>query len=106
MMGDRLPQPETYGVACERIRCLCALYSASVTSNARTVKRNNLPHIKGSEISKHLIDFGCNAWDLVPDRLTDLNRLGDSARILGFYVTVKRDHVHTQSLPPGPDSAY
>lgn len=103
-MVQRLPPPESYAVAGERVRCLCALYNASITSNGRTIKRN--AQVGGDEFSKHQIHFGLNAWDLVPDRLADIPRLADAARTLGFWEKVKEDHVHLQSLPPGPDSHY
>jgi hypothetical protein len=106
VMIERLPSPETYAVASERIRCLCALFDASVTSNARTVKRNNLPHIKGADLSKHLISFGCNAWDLVCDKPVRRTELANAARNLGFWVQIEADHVHLQSLAPGPGAVY
>jgi hypothetical protein len=103
-MVQRLPPPESYAVAGERIRCLCALYNASVTSHGRTIKRN--AQIGGDSESKHQIHFGLSGWDLVADRIADAPRLADSARTLGFWVLVEDDHVHVQSLAPGPDSHY
>ena len=103
-MVQRLPPPESYAVAGERVRCLCALYNASITSNGRTIKRN--AQVGGDEFSKHLIAFGCAAWDLVPDRMADMPRVADAARTLGFWVKVEGDHVHVQALAPGPDSHF
>jgi hypothetical protein len=105
-MKNQLPLPETYGVACERIRCLCALYDASVTSNLRTELRNSLPRIKGSPNSKHQISFGGCGWDLVPDQWTERRPMAQAARKLGFKVQVEDDHVHLQSLPPTEGSVF
>ena len=99
---DRLPLPESYAVACERVRCLCALYRASVTSSCRTRQRNQ--RVGGSINSKHQPMFGFMAWDLVPDQWTERRELANAARMLGFRVEVESDHVHLQALPPGPGS--
>ena len=99
---NRLPLPESYAVAGERIRCLCALYHASVTSHCRTRQRNE--RVGGSINSKHQTCFGYMAWDLVPDQWTERRELANAARVLGFRVQVESDHVHVQALPPGPHS--
>lgn len=101
VMTDRLPPPETYGVACERIRCLAALHNCSVTSNARTEARNR--KVGGRAASKHLIEWGCCGWDLVPDDRAEVVYLVTHARLFGFWVKVEEDHVHLQSIEPGSD---
>ena len=103
-MTDRLPLPDSYACASERIRCLCALYEASETSGARTRKRNE--KVGGNINSKHQIMFGCMAWDLVPDDPRRNRSLGMAARTLGFKAEVESDHVHLQALPPGPGTIY
>lgn len=99
-MIERLPPPENHWVAVERIRCLQALYQASVTSGGRTEVRNAA--VGGHPYSKHQICYGCNAWDLVPNDLAKMPELGQAARLLGFWAEVEADHVHCQSLPAGP----
>ena len=98
-MVERLPAPETYGVACERIRCICALHSCSVTSNARTHRRNN--RVGGRSQSKHQIPWGCCGWDLVPDDMSEMPEVAATARVFGFWCKVESDHVHLQSIAPG-----
>lgn len=99
-MINRLPPPETFAVGAERVRCLCALYNASQSSGPRTTLRN--AQVGGHENSKHQISWGGVGWDLVPDRLADMPRLSQAARLLGFWVEVEEDHVHLQSIRPGP----
>jgi hypothetical protein len=94
-MKGHLPRP-TFLEASERIRCLCALYSASVTSGARTAKRN--ADVGGSDTSKHQLEYGALGWDLVPDEPGDAGPLTQAARILGFKVQPEGDHVHLQAL--------
>lgn len=103
-LTERLPPPETYAVACERIRCLCALYSASETSGGRT-RAHNLA-VGGDPLSKHQLAYGCCGWDLVPDKPVRRTELANAARVLGFFVQVEGDHVHLQSIAPGPGSVF
>ena len=98
---SKLPPPENYAVACERIRCLCALHDCSITSNARTEIRNR--RVGGRSASKHLIEWGCCGWDLVPDNRDEVIYLVENARRFGFWLKVEEDHVHLQSIEPGSD---
>ena len=103
-MIQRLPIPESYAVACERVRCLCALFDASVTSGVRTKTRNAA--VGGADFSKHQITYGGMGWDLVCDRPVRRTDLANAARTLGFLVQVEGDHVHLQALHPGPGAVY
>ena len=98
-MSERLPPPENYAVAGERIRCLQALHSASVTSNGRGEARN--ARVGGHENSKHLILWGCNAWDLSPEKAGDVVKLAADARLFGFWVKTYDTYIHAQSISPG-----
>jgi len=103
-MVQRLPIPESYAVAGERVRCLCALFDASVTSHVRTKKRNAA--VGGADLSKHQITYGGMAWDLVCDRPVRRNDMANAARTLGFCVQVEGDHVHLQALAPSPGAVF
>jgi len=95
---EKLPPPESYAVAGERIRCLCALHRASVTSHVRTKARNAA--VGGAELSKHQLEYGAMAWDLVPDHQPDMLDLVRNARVLGFWALNEGDHAHLQALAP------
>lgn len=99
---NRLPPPENYWIACERVRCLEALFDASVTSAGRTTEHNL--GVGGHEWSKHQVCYGCNGWDLEPDDPSLRDDLADAASRLGFWVEPEEDHVHLQALPPGRGS--
>lgn len=97
-MAERLPPPDSYACFHERIRCLCALHSASVTSPIRTQGRNAA--VGGHVASKHQISRGGWAADLVPDDPAVMESLAEDARTLGLWALVESDHVHTQGLAP------
>lgn len=97
-----LPAPESYAVFCERVRCLCALHSASVTSGIRSEGRN--ARVGGSPASKHRLEAGGWAADLALDSQGDTEasqRLVDDARRLGLWAVDEGDHVHLQGIAPG-----
>lgn len=103
-MSQRLPPPESYAVGCERVRCLCALFDCSCSSNVRTELHN--VQVGGAPLSKHQIKYGGSGWDLVPDRMDERRKVANAARTLGFWVQVEPDHVHCQSLAPGAGAPY
>jgi len=88
-----LPRPEGFEFF-ERIRCLCALYSASVTSWGRTDARNKM--VGGGEASYHRIRRGMLAVDLVLDDMTQSKLLVEAGRKLGLDMIDEGDHVHAE----------
>lgn len=98
---NNLPPPVHYFEFIERIRCLCALHDASVTSGPRTVYRNR--HVGGHVQSRHLVSRGGMATDLVLDDMSDAARsaLVDDAIALGLLPLDEADHVHIQGSRPG-----
>lgn len=99
-MADELPRPASFAEFLERVRCLCALYHASMTSCARTDTRN--ARVGGNAASKHRLAMGAWAADLVCDAPELTGILADSARALGLVVEIESDHVHVQGIPAGP----
>lgn len=97
----RLPAPDSYACFQERVRCLQALFLASVTGGGRTVSRNT--HVKGADLSKHLIEFGCMGADLAPDDPKKLQALHDAAEVVGLWAEVEANKgiVHVQGVAPG-----
>lgn len=99
----RLTPPESYACFCERVRCLQALFDASVTGGGRTFKRNAA--VGGMALSKHQIEFGCMAVDMAVDdgALSDLVELHNAAERIGMWAEVNaaKQIVHIQGVAPG-----
>lgn len=96
-----LPPPDSFACFMERIRCLQILFLASETSGGRTLFRNT--HVGGNRNSKHKLEFGCMAADLVPDEMWPSVReeMVETAKKFGLWAKDEEDHVHVQGLPPG-----
>jgi len=96
-----LPAPVSFAEFNERVRNLNALHHGSVTGGGRTPDRNDT--VGGSNLSKHLIEFGSMAVDVVLDNMAaDLTHAyALDARTLGLWAEVESDHIHLQGLAPG-----
>lgn len=93
-MADELPRLTSFVEIAVTVRNLCAIFHASVTSNARTRKRNAA--VGGVDDSYHLLERGALGWDLVPDNPADQEPLAAAARRCGLKALVEGDHVHLQ----------
>ena len=100
-MADELPPPRDLGELLERVRALCAIHHCSVTSGARTEKRNAA--VGGHPKSWHRLERGALGVDVVPDTRTPAKRaeVARAARRLGLHAVVESDHVHLQPVAPG-----
>lgn len=96
-----LPPPDSFACFMERVRCLQVLYEASVTSGGRSSLRNS--KVGGNRLSKHKIEFGCMAVDLVPNDMWPEVRkeMVITANKFGMWAEDEEDHVHVQGLLPG-----
>ena len=92
----------SYGEFWSVVRALCALYGASVTGGPRSSARNAT--VGGAPRSRHLLEHGGKAADLVPDDWSQAPALAADAVRLGLWSQVdesetKGRHVHVHDEP-------
>ena len=103
----KLPAPTSRAEYNERVLCLCALHAMSVTSSVRTKDRNAA--VGGAEESKHLLEFGGWADDLVADVTlgipldsSERTTIVRDARAFGLWCVDEGTHFHVQGKALGP----
>jgi hypothetical protein len=92
-----LPAPTNLSEFTERVRCLCAIHRASVTSWGRTNSRN--AQVGGTSRSWHRLERGMMAVDVVLDLQQHPGQRRDlvsHARLLGFDAIDEGDHIHLE----------
>lgn len=94
--ANRLPPPVTFGEFWERVAVLCAIYSGSWTSGARTEARNAV--VGGSSRSYHRLRRGGRGCDVVLDEMSPaaLGAFGEAARQCGLDAIDEGDHIHLE----------
>jgi len=78
-----------------KVSALAAAYPLSVTSWYRSVKRNNMPHIRGAKNSLHLVGL---AVDVVLDDRKQAKVFIGMAKRLKLWTLNEGDHIHVQEI--------